>query len=160
MKAKIIYLLNISVIVMGVIVFLLCISWLPWMANLQAQRNPEVAYLQYPVLLGIYATAISFFLALFQSLKLLKFIERKDAFSQKSMTALNVIKNCALSITVFYIGGIVLIASQNALSPGLGLMGITIIFAALTIALFAEVLKKIIKSELDIKPENDLTIFR
>jgi len=158
MKTKIIHLLNISVIVMGGMVLLLCIFWLPWMANLQTELNPEVAYLKYPVLLGIYATAISFFLALFQSLKLLKFIERKDAFSQKSVTALNVIKNCALSIAVFYVGGIVLIASQNALSPGLGLMGITIIFAALTIALFAAVLRELITSALEIKSENDLTI--
>ena len=151
MKGKIIFLLNSSVIVMGGIVLLLCISWLPWMANLQAERNPEVAYLQYPVLLGIYATAISFFLALFQALKLLKFIERRDAFSQKSVIALNVIKNCALSIVVFYVGGIVLIASQNALSPGMALLGFTIIFASLTIALFAAVLRWIIKSELDMK---------
>jgi len=43
-------------------------------------------------------------------------------------------------------------------APGIILIGLVMIFAALVIAVFAAVLQKLLKNAIDIKSENDLTV--
>ena len=43
-------------------------------------------------------------------------------------------------------------------APGIILIGMVIIFAALVIAVFAAVLQKLLQEAIDIKSENDLTV--
>ena len=52
----------------------------------------------------------------------------------------------------------ILLVIQNALHPGIAIIGFVIIFATLVIAFFAAVLQQLLKSALEIKAENDLTI--
>ncbi len=49
--------------------------------------------------------------------------------------------------------------SQNALHPGIAIIGLTIIFTSVVIAVFTAVLQKLLKNVLDIKSENDLTVW-
>lgn len=142
--------LKIVVILIGIPVLALCIFWLPGFAN----------YLHYLVLIGVYATAISFFFALYQTLKLLSYIDKNKAFSELSVTALKHIKYCAITIGVLY-GGLIplLIPIADADdAPGLAGIPLIIIFASMAVAVFAAVLQKILKSAIDIKSENDLTV--
>ncbi len=48
--------------------------------------------------------------------------------------------------------------SQNALHPGIAIIGLTIIFTSVVIAVFTAVLQKLLKNVLDIKSENDFTV--
>lgn len=150
--------LKIAVFLIGITVLALCIFWLPWLANDTVEMFPEFSYLQYPVLIGLYVTVIPFFLALYQALKLLNYIENNNAFSELSVKVLNYIKYCAITISILYMIGAIFLMSQNALHPGIAIIGFIIIFTSIVIAVLTAVLQKLLKSALDIKSENDLTV--
>jgi len=150
--------LKATVFVMGMTVFALCIFWLPWLANHTAEMFPEFAYLQYPVLSGLYVTTIPFFFALYQAWQLVTYIEHNNAFSNLSVKSLTSIKYCAIIISILYIIGSLFLMSQNALHPGIAIIGLTIVFASVVIGVFAAVIQQLLNNALDIKSENDFTI--
>jgi MFS superfamily sulfate permease-like transporter len=142
--------LKIAVILIGIPVLAMCIFWLPGFVN----------YLPYPILIGVYLTAISFFLALYQALKLLSYIDKNKAFSELSVNALKNIKYSAITISVLYAGLVPFLFPIADADDAPGLIGFPLIFifASMVIAVFAAVLQKLLKEAIDIKSENDLTI--
>ncbi|WP_413381924.1 DUF2975 domain-containing protein [Alkalihalobacillus sp. 1P02AB] len=150
--------LKVVVILIGIIIFALSIFWLPWIANESVKVAPEYAYLHYPVLIGLYVTTIPFFFALYQALRLLKYIEENIVFSNSSVIALKNIKCCAILISILYVVGSIFLVTLNALHPGIGFIGIIIIFASLVIAVFSAVLQTLLEGAINIKLENDLTV--
>ncbi|MGE6752847.1 DUF2975 domain-containing protein [Rossellomorea sp. NPDC071047] len=146
-----------AVMAIGAIVFILCVVWLPTMAKHSADLFPEFAYLKWPILVGLYLTAVPFNLALYQAFKLLKCIE-ENAFSAKAIESLHRIKLYALLITAIYVSGIVFLLIQNALHPGIAMVGIIISFASVTISIFAAVLQELLRNALKLKAENDFTV--
>ncbi|MFX0561146.1 DUF2975 domain-containing protein [Tepidibacillus infernus] len=152
--------LKIAVILMGLPVLALCIYLLPGIAEFFAELNPKLNFLQYPFLIGLYVTAIVFFVALYQALKLLSYIDRNQAFSDLSVMALKNIKYCALTIGSLYAAFMPLLylMAEADDAPGIILIGLIIIFGCLVIAVFAAVLQKLLKKAIYIKSENDLTI--
>lgn len=150
--------LRASIIMFSFIIFVLAVFWLPEMAKISAELNPEVAYLKYPVLFGMYLTCIPFFTAVFHTFKLTSFINRESAFTEEACKSLGKISYSGLGIIILYIIGILYIDNARALSPGMALMGIIIIFASASIATFAAVLKALLMKVIDIKTENELTI--
>jgi len=58
-----------------------------------------------PILIIMYVTAIPFYFALYQSLKLLGYIDKNTAFSELSVKALRNIKYCAITISALYVAG-------------------------------------------------------
>jgi len=153
-----IILLRIAVFAIGILTLTLCIFALPSLARNAADLNPEFAYLQYPVLFGLYLTLIPFFFALYQGLKLLRYIESNNTFSESAVNALGLIKHCATAIIFLYLLGMIILAVQGALHPGIAIIGFVILFATLVILLFTAVLQELLKNALKIKLENDLTI--
>ena len=150
--------LRTTIFLMGIAVATLCIFLFPWLANVGSIK-PEFADLRY-VLIGAYITTIPFFIALYQALKLLGFIDKNTAFSGLSVKALTNIKYCALTISAIYTGTLPFLFSLADAddAPGLVAIGLIIIFASLIIATFAAVLQKLLQSAIDIKSENDLTV--
>lgn len=142
----------------GMSVLALCTFWLPGLANDVAEMNPAYAYLRFPVLIGLDISAIPFSLALYQALKLLKYIDSKNAFSQCSVMSLRHIKNYAMIIIFVYVIGLFFLVQQHALHPGIAIIVLVTIFATLVIAFFAVVLQELLRSALEITAENDLTI--
>ena len=61
-------------------------------------------------------------------------------------------------ISVLYVIGMILLGTQNALHPGIAIIGLVIFFASIVIMLFTAVLQELLKNVLKIKTENDLTI--
>jgi hypothetical protein len=150
--------LKIAVFIMGTPVLALCIFGLPWLANNPV--NPDYAYILYPILIGMYVSAIPFFVALYQAFKLLSYIDKNQAFSELSVKALKNIKFCAMTISGLYVvimPFVYLLADLDD-APGLIIIGMVPIFASMVIAVFAAVLQKLLKAAIDIKSENDLTI--
>jgi hypothetical protein len=142
--------LKIAVILIGIPILALYIFWLPGFAN----------YLHYAILIGVYATAISFFFALYQAFKLLNYIDKNKAFSELSVKALKYIKYCAITISIIYtvlIPFLFPIADADD-APGLVGIPVIIIFASIVIAVFAAVLQRLLQDAIDIKSENDLTV--
>ncbi|MCQ2011203.1 MAG: DUF2975 domain-containing protein [Sporolactobacillus sp.] len=152
--------LKCSVFLMGLPILALCIFVLPKITAFFAELNPKLAYLQYPFLIGLYATAIIFFVALFQTLRLLRYIDNNEAFSELSVASLKIIKRCAVIIGALYVVFMPLIylMADADDSPGMIIIGLIIIFGCMVVAVFAAVLQKLLKNAIDIKSENDLTI--
>lgn len=150
--------LKLAIFVIGMAVLLLCLFFLPWVAATIAKQNPEWRYLRFPILIGIYLTTLPFYLALFEGFRLLIHIERDQAFSQQGVLALNHIKYCAIVIAILYGIGAATLLFLNSLIPMMILLSSIIIFASVSIGIFAAVLQELLKQALAIKSENDLTV--
>ena len=142
------------VLLLGAVVLILCVFVLP----------PTIGTIEAggydPILLGMYMPAIPFFIALYQTLKLLSYIDKGRAFSDLSVRALKNIKYCAITISGLYAAGMpyIFYVADKDDAPGVVALGSVIIFASIVIAVFAAVLQKLLQDALDIKSENDLTV--
>ncbi|KAA0561732.1 DUF2975 domain-containing protein [Bacillus sp. CH30_1T] len=150
--------LKIAVFLIGTPVLALCVFGLPWLAKDAA--GSELAYLIYGILVVMYVSAIPFFVALYQAIRLLSYIDKNNAFSELSVKSLKNIKYCATTISIVYVAGMPLfyLMGEKDDAPGVILIGMMFVFAPLVIAVFAAVLQKLLKNAIDIKSENDLTV--
>jgi Zn-dependent protease with chaperone function len=142
--------LKVDVILIGILVLALCIFWLPGLAN----------YVHYAILIGVYATAVSFFFALYQALKIIGYIDKNKAFSELSVNALRYIKYCAIIISIIYAVIIPFLVPITDVDHAPRIIGfpVIIIFASSVIAVFAAVLERLLQDAIEIKTENDLTV--
>ncbi|EOR21410.1 DUF2975 domain-containing protein [Niallia sp. FSL W8-1348] len=122
--------------------------------------NPEYAHILYPIVIGIYVSAIPFYMALYQALRILGYIDKNEAFSEVSIKALSRIKKDAIVISIVYVLMVpfIFLLAQIEDAPGLILFGMVPIFASIVIAVFAAVLQRLLQQAIDIKSENDLTV--
>ena len=124
------------VLILGAVVLGLCVFVLPAAIG-------EISMDGYdPILLGMYAPAIPFFIALYQAWKLLNYIDKNKAFSDLSVKALKIIKYCAVIISALYAAGIPYIFWQSKIMT----IGFVIIFASIVIAAFAALLQKLLQN--------------
>ncbi len=146
------------VIAIGLAVLALISYPVPYIAVKASGYFP--AYMLYPVVTCIYASAIPFFIALFQALRLLGFIDADKAFSEASVGALGRIKWCAAAMTAIYAicSPFLYMAAEMDDAPGLVAGGLILASAAFVIAVFAAILEKLLRRAIDIKAENDLTV--
>lgn len=158
MKKWMVKALKISIVLVGIIILLLCIFWLPNVAKSFAENDPEYAYLRYPALIGLYITGIPFYLGIFHTFKLLNLIQKNGAFTEKACKSLGAISIYALSEIVLYIMGMIFLKINNAEQPGIFLLGIIIMFTAFIIYVFTSILKGLLMKVVKIKNENDLTV--
>ncbi|PRX17828.1 Protein of unknown function (DUF2975) [Orenia metallireducens] len=148
--------LKIAVILIGILILAFCIFGLPWVAKDAAKSSSKMAYILYGILTIMYVSAIPFFVSLYQMFKLLSYIDTNKAFSELSVKALKNIKKCATTISILYVVGMPLfyIVGEVDDAPGVILIGIIFIFAPMVIAVFANLLQKLLKNCIDIK--NDM----
>ena len=146
--------LKLVVVLLGIAVLALCVLLLP--ATLSSGEADGFL----PLLVVMYVTAIPFSYALYQTLKLLFYIDMSRAFSDLSVTALRNIKYCAIVIGALYAAVmpyIVHIADIDD-APGLTVLGLVVTLASIVIATFAAVLQKLLQEAVDIKSEHELTV--
>ena len=150
--------LKVVVIIIGLPVLVLCIAGLPWLVNNPVK--PDYAHILYPIIIGLYLSSIPFFIALFKAYRLLSYIDKNISFSELSVGALKNIKFCAIAISVLYLVMMPFIyfLAEKDDAPGLIIIGMVPLFASMVIAVFSAVLQKLLKSAINIKTENDLTI--
>lgn len=142
------------VVLLGLIVLALCVFVLPVGIATDTVGGYRL------ILLGLYVAAIPFFVALYQALRLLDYIDRNTAFSELSVKALGLIKRCAITIGALFAAGMpyIYIVAERDDAPGVILVGLVITFTSLVIATFAAVLQKLVQNAVAIKAENDLTV--
>jgi hypothetical protein len=150
--------LRMALILLGVPVLALGIFGLTWLPK--HPFNADFDHILYPIIVGMYASVIPFFGALYQAFKLLNYIDKNQAFSELSVKALQTIKFCAIAFSGLYVVVLpfVYIVAEIDDAPGLILMGMVPTFASLVIAVFAAVLQRLLQEAIDIKSENDLTV--
>lgn len=152
--------LKAALILIGLPVLALCIFVVPEIASFIVELYPDDAYLKYLVYVDLYAAALPFYFALYQAFRLLNFIDKNQAFSERSVQALKKIKYCAITYSGLYVLGLPLfyLIAEKDDAPGVILIGMVMIFASMVIAVFAAVLQRLLKEAIDIKSENDLTV--
>lgn len=103
---------------------------------------------------------IPFYFTLYETLKLLSYIDKNKAFSNLSVKVLKNIKYCATVISILYIISIpfLYVIGDKDDAPGIIVIGMAFVFAPSVIATFAAVLQKLLQKAIDIKNDNDLTI--
>lgn len=151
--------LKLAVIVIGAPVFILCLLGVYFLVNNPV--NPDYSYILYPILAGVYVTVIPFSIALYNAFKLLTYIDNNKAFSYESVKGLKKIKYCAITISGLYIilmPFIFLLADKDD-APGAIIMGIVPAFASTVISVFAAVLQRLFEEAIEIKSENELTVW-
>lgn len=138
----------------GLATFGLCIILL----GVILSGNAGMLYL--PMMLVVLVTALPFFYALRQGLLLLSYIEKNTAFSEQSIRAIRTIKHCAFTISVLYAASmpLILYIAEKDDAPGAAIIGLVVIFAPLVTGVFAAVLEKLLRTAIDIKSENELTV--
>lgn len=148
------------IVLLGIAVLVLCVLLFPEIYVQLMKAPPGYGHVIYPALIGFYATPIPFFFALYQAFKLLQYIDKNNAFSEVSVNALRFIKYAAIAMSVLYAACMPLVAVLAELddAPGAILIGLAIVVAPLIVATFAAVLEKLVRSALDLKLENDLTV--
>jgi len=146
--------LRTAVILIGLIVLVLCALVLP-----AGIRSPHAGGYR-PILMGMYLPALPFFLAGYQIMKLLGYIDRGQIFSPLSVKALNIITYCGLVISGLYAIGLpyIFMTASRDDAPGVVLLGLIFTFAPLVVAVLAAVLQRLLQNAIDIKSENDLTV--
>ena len=146
------------IFIIGIVVIALWIIGVHWFANKLLEG--ELMYSQFVILLGLIIPALPFFFALYQTSKLLNFIDKNKAFSDLSVNALKNIKYSAIIISILFVIGmpIVYLIADKTDAPGLILIGLAITFAPVIIATFAAILQRLLQDAIDIKTENDLTV--
>ncbi|QAY68107.1 DUF2975 domain-containing protein [Paenibacillus protaetiae] len=152
--------LKVVVFLIGIVFLAVYIFIVPGIAHYAEELYPDSSYIQYFLFVDLYATAIPFYFALYQALKLLTYIDKNNAFSELSVRALKNIKFCAAAISILFVLGMPLfyLLAEEDDAPGILLIGLVIIFASMVIAVFAAVLQRLLQNAIAIKSENDLTV--
>lgn len=142
-----------AVILIGLIVALLCIGIAFLIAD--GKQNYHT-----PIWLGLYVGAVPLYIALYQTIKLLGYIDKNTVFSELSVHALKNVKYCALTISGLFLAGspyIFHVADKDD-APSILAVALVIIGTSFVIATSAAVLQRLLQNVIDIKSENDLTV--
>ena len=160
MKRGTTFFLRLALLVIALPILAIYIFAVPEIGNFAAELYPDYTYIKWLVWIDLYATAIPFYMALYRSYRLLGHIDRGEAFSELAVRALRSIRNCAFGVGGLFAVGmpIYYLMADKDDAPGIIVIGLVIIFASFTIAVFAAVLKALLHEAIEIKAENELTV--
>ena len=151
--------LRLTVILIGLPV--LAAGILSLIMMFRGEINLEYKNILYPILIGLYGSMIPFYIALFNAFKLLNYIDNNKAFSKLSVDALKHIKYSANLISLIYIlmMPFLFLLGDKDDAPGVVFFGLVFLFASIVISFFAAVLQRLLQDAIEIKTENDLTVW-
>ena len=149
-----------AVIVLIGIGALAVLLWEPHIEGRNAHATLYQIYFNDPFLAYAYVAAIPFFVALYQAFKVLGYARGNRAFSQAAVKALRTIRQCALTVAGFIVGGeaylFVVQRSKDDIAGGVA-VGLVLIFLSVVTATVAAVLESLLQSAVDMKSGNDQT---
>ena len=152
--------LQVVVVVLGIGIFSFLL-WEPSVEGVNAHATSlSQIYLDDPFLLYAYSASIFLFLGLFHAFVLLGYIGRNEEFSERSVSALRIIKYCLMTIIALVaapIAYLFIVRPGDDIAGGVA-MGIFIIFVSAVIAANAAIHERIWRKAIDMKTENDLTV--
>jgi len=161
MKKGSTWFLRLTVFVLGLAALAICIFALPAVGQGNPPGYPGLSTILLPSLIGIGATVIPFLIALYETLKLLKAIDKNTAFSETSVKSLKRIKQCGIAMFALYAVSLMplfFIVADGDDAPGLVIVGAVITGAPIVVSVFAAVLQRLLRNAIDMKSENELTV--
>ena len=162
-KPKLTLITRALIYLMSFAVIAVCAILLPEIAREERVENPNTGP-AYPFLIGAWVLSLPIFAALYQTYKLVGYIDKNTAFSDLSIKAIKKIKLSAVLFAVMVgLGAITVLVigrsmdSTEDLTPILSI-GFVFTFASSLIATFASVLVRLLQDALNMKNENDLIV--
>lgn len=134
--------LRIIIILSSIVGVIVSIFALPTFGTAIAKNFPEYAFLQYPIIFGLYLAAICFFFALFQFWLLLNGIDQGGILLAKRLKA---IRFSAIMFSILYVFcamPIIFLAADADDAPGLIFFGMYLDLFPIGIAAIADILEK------------------
>ncbi|MBL8099091.1 MAG: DUF2975 domain-containing protein [Anaerolineales bacterium] len=133
--------------------------WFPQLEG-RAANLDLISIYKDPMIIYAFIGSIPFFVALYQAIKLLGYVDSNKVFSQYSVDAVKNIKYCAITFSGFILLGILYINLfiKGEDSAGVTALSIVITFASIVIATAAAVFQRLLQNAINIKSENDLTV--
>jgi hypothetical protein len=122
---------------------LACIFALPPFGTAIAMNFPDYAFWQYPILVGLYAAALCFFLALVEFWSLLDGINKDNSLSAKK---LKIIRLCSIAFSVLYYLSampVIYLFAEADDAPGAILIGAFVGLFPIGVAAFTAVLERV-----------------
>lgn len=154
--------LRLAIAAIGLVVLALCVFALPaiWQDVPNETHGQAVWFQVRAILVAFYVGAVPFYIALYESLKLLGYIDKDKGFSNLSVAALKAIAYCGVAISLIFAASLPFfyVWADRADAPGLILMGMILSCAAFTVTVFAALMQRLLKQAIQIKQENDLTV--
>jgi hypothetical protein len=145
----------------GIVALVLMLT-APQVEGRNANASLFEIYFNDPFLAYAYIGSIPFFVALFQAFKLLGYIGQNKVFSQAAVNTLKTIKYCAfITAGVIVAADVYLrLAARNSNDDPAGaiMLGMIVAFVSIIIGAAAAVFQKTLKTAVDLKSENDLTV--
>ncbi len=152
--------LRLAVFAAGAVIAALC-GGAAWLAFVKMEPSSVYYVWAYVFFAGVCAAAVPYFIALYQSFRLLRYVDENRAFSGASVKALQGITRCAFADFLICTGAglpfFYKIADIDD-APGLMLIGMAVSGVAFIIVVFASVLNRLLQDAIAMKSENDLTI--
>ena len=149
MKKTEIVFLKIVVLLIGIVALFLLIRF-PQLEGVNVNNDLFTIYFKDPFLAYVYIGSIAFFVAIYQTFKLLGNIANDTLYSEGSIKALRNIKYCAMTIVGFIIGAeayiIINMAGSDDIAGGVA-MGVFITFGSIVVAVAADVFRKILEGK-------------
>ncbi len=139
--------------------FVLSITLLPEIASWAAWRFPEISYLQYPLLVFVWATMIGFYYIIVLIFNICSNVQDGKAFT---ITTVKLFDNIALmamiELVAYMVGFAVLAIWLMEAHPSFVFILFLVAFVCLMLFGFCKVMKYLLLRVIDIKEENDYTI--
>ena len=124
--------------------FFLCVPLCCQVSDDVVRQSPEVMYLKNPILLGMYATAIPFFYAIYATIKIIFTAEKESIYAEEIKGFLTQISYCAAVIILLYIAGFTILDVSKALPPIVAILGVMIIIISSIVATAASFIKGVL----------------
>ena len=127
--------------------------WEPHIEGRNVRATLFEIYFKDPFLAYAYIASISFFAALYQAFKLLGYIGRNEAFSERSVRTLRTIKYCAIALVGFIVPAeayLFVVRPGDDIAGGV-FMGILISFISIVVATAAAVFERLLQNAIDMK---------
>jgi hypothetical protein len=159
MKKTSITFLQVIVVLIGIIVLAFMLIE-PHFEGRNVNATFFEVYFKDPFLAYAYSASIAFFLTLYQTFKLLKYMGRNEVLSERSMKALRTIRYSALALVGFVIlplAYLFIARPEDDIAGGVAIGLFILTFSAISAAL-AGVFEKSLRSAVEIKSQNNLTV--
>lgn len=158
MRKNYVIFLKAVLILFGVGLLAFAVFLLPKFAEMAADYYTELRYLKLPGLIFVYCSAVPFYVALFQGVRICDSILQSDPFSRKNRKAFSIAGICALVVTLMYYAGTVTLVFLQVEHLIIYIVGVLIGSCALIFALLCAVLDQLLAKAIEIREENDLTV--
>ncbi|HEX8762216.1 MAG TPA: DUF2975 domain-containing protein [Candidatus Saccharimonadales bacterium] len=152
--------LKAAVIAAGLAALAICLFALPAVWTHTPDEYPDIAYALYAIIFAAWMAAIPFFVALYQVLLLVSYVDKNKAFSELSASALKRIAYCGATVSAIFAAVLPFfyIWAQKEDAPGLIVICLILSVVSFAVAVLAGVFRRLLREAIAMKSENDLTV--